>query len=64
MRRAGRQTRFGECTVVEQIEIHVDGSIEVVGFRILSTGSDSTSLYGAGEVELLKELIARRRTRG
>ena len=63
MRRAGRQTRFGECTVVEQIEVDVDGSIEVVGFRILGPGSDSTWLYGADEVELLKELIAKRRMR-
>ena len=32
-RRAGRQTRFGERTVVEQIEVHEDGSTEVVGSR-------------------------------
>jgi len=64
VRRAGRHARFGECTVVEQIEVHVDGSIEVVGFKILGAGSDSAWLYGADKVELLKELIAKRRTRG
>ena len=62
-RRAGRRTRFGERTVVEQIEVHEDGSTEVVGFEIRSAGSDSTWLYGADEVELLKELIAKRRPR-
>ena len=62
-RRAGRQARFGECTVVEQIEVHEDGSTEVVGFEIRGAGSDSTWLYGADEVELLKELISKRRTR-
>ena len=62
-RRAGRRTRCGERTVVEQIEVHEDGSTEVVGFEIRSAGSDSTWLYGADEVELLKELIAKRRPR-
>ena len=62
-RRTGRQTRFGDWTFVEQIEVHEDGSTEVVGFEILGAGSDSTWLYGADEVELLKELIAKRRTR-
>ena len=64
MRRAGRQTRFGELTVVEQIEVDVHGSIEVVGFKILGPGSDSTCLFGADEVGLLKELVAKRGTRG
>ena len=62
-RRTGRQARFGECTVVEQVEVHEDGSTEVVGFEIRGNGSDSTRLYGADEVELLKELIAKRRMR-
>jgi hypothetical protein len=54
---------FGECTVVEQIEVHENGSTEVVGFEIRCDGSDSTWLYGAGDVELLKELVAKRGTR-
>ena len=62
-RRTGRQARFGECRVVEQVEVHEDGSTEVVGFEIRGNGSDSTWLYGADEVELLKELIAKRRMR-
>jgi len=62
-RRTGRQARLGECSVVEQVEVHEDGSTEVVGFEIRCAGSDSTWLYGADEVELLKELIAKRRTR-
>jgi len=62
-RRTGRQARFGECRVVEQVEVHEDGTIEVVGFEIRGNGSDSTWLYGADEVELLKELIAKRRMR-
>jgi hypothetical protein len=40
------------------------GATEVVGFKILGPGSDSTWLYCADEVELLKELIAKRGTRG
>ncbi len=64
MRRPGRQTRLGELTVVEQIEVDVHGSIEVVGFKIVGPGSDLTWLYGADEVGLLKELIAKRGTRG
>ena len=55
--------RFGERTVVEQIEVHEDGSTEVVGFEIRCDGSDSTWLYGADDVELLKELIGKRGTR-
>ena len=62
-RRTGRQARFGECRVVEQVEVHEDGSTEVVGFEIRGNGSESTWLYGADEVELLKELIAKRRMR-
>jgi hypothetical protein len=62
-RRTGRQAHFGECTLVEQVEVHEDGSTEVVGFEIRGAGSDSTWLYGADEVELLKELVAKRRLR-
>ena len=62
-RRTGRRAHFGDCTVVEQVEVHQDGSTEVVGFEIRGAGSDSTWLYGADEVELLKELIAKRRAR-
>jgi hypothetical protein len=64
LRRAGRQTRVAECTVVEQVEVHADGSIEVVGFKILGPGTNSASVYGANHIELLRELIAKRRTRG
>ena len=62
-RRTGRHAHFGECTLVEQVEVHEDGSTEVVGFEIRGAGSDSTWLYGADEVELLKELVAKRRLR-
>ena len=41
-RRTGRQARFGECRVVEQVEVHEDGSTEVVGFEIRGNGSEFT----------------------
>jgi hypothetical protein len=62
-RRTGRQAHFGECTVVEQVEVHEDGSTDVVGFEVRGAGSASTWLYGADKVALLNELIAKRRER-
>ncbi len=62
MKRYGKRSRSGDYVVLEVLEVHTDGSSEVLGFNILGPYSDPTWLYSADEVPpKIEKLMAKRR---